>query len=247
MEIYLHFRFLCKTENSVIINLKWGILACFYFWWYITRIIIMPVSHIFSFHQQGLQFFIFLCDLVTLLHYDISTCHDGEETLTAVVIFRHFRGAVAVCISSPHPPRWITAQPPSPDKWSSHKDQGQRWFSAGDDTTLYGFCFPFTVAQTCSPTCAPAQTVPPSCYQGGRPRQGGGWRANWKQTWGEVMFGFVRLLVAFQSFFFFFPFFPLPPLPDSFRLSERKFILPTNHRDPKSVLCGLQSGQICWY
>lgn len=48
---------------------------------------------------------------------------------------------------------------------------------------------------TCTPTWTPAEVVPPPWYQGGRPRQGGGGQANRKQTWGEVMLGFVTLLL----------------------------------------------------
>lgn len=41
------------------------------------------------------------------------------------------------------------------------------------------------------------ETAPPFWCQRGKPRQGGGGLANWKQTWGEVMYGCVRLLQVF--------------------------------------------------
>lgn len=80
----------------------------------------------------------------------------------------------------------------------------EKELSSEGDTTLCGWYFPFLTDQTCTPTCAPAETVPPSWCQWGRARQGGGGLANWKQTRGEVMFGFHKLLICSQVFFFLF-------------------------------------------
>lgn len=78
----------------------------------------------------------------------------------------------------------------------------QKEFGAEGATTLGYLYFSFPFDLTCTPTCVPAETFLPSWCQGGRPRQGGGGQANWKQTWGEVMFGLVRLLICSLKVFF---------------------------------------------
>lgn len=98
--------------------------------------------------------------------------------------------------------------------------------SSEGDTTLCGWYFPFVTHQTCTPTCAPAETVPPSWCQWGRARQGGGGLANWKQTRGEVMFGFHRLLIRSQVFFWSSSLFSLTHYGS---LTEQKMFFVVNH------------------
>lgn len=75
----------------------------------------------------------------------------------------------------------------------------QTFLSLGEVWWRWPSCLELPMRWNMHPdVCAMCETAPPFWCQRGKPRQGGGGLANWKQTWGEVMYGCVRLQKAPQ-------------------------------------------------